>query len=66
MNKLYYQIASYRGKSLLEWAILWFHMSNDAFADIYGFNFNPHKYPNLYEIARNEVFKDEREKIYFD
>lgn len=66
MNKLYYQIARYRGKSLLEWAILWFHMSNDAFADIYGFNFNPHKYPNLYEIARNEVFKDEKEEICYD
>lgn len=66
MNKLYYQIASYRGKSLLEWAILWFRMSNEAFANIYGFNFNPHKHPNLYEIARNEVFKDEKEEICYD
>lgn len=44
----------------LEWAILWFQMSNDAFANIYGFNFNPHKYPNLYEIARKEVYGNEQ------
>lgn len=47
----------YKGKSLLEWAILWFKMSNDSFFDYYGFNFNPHEYPNLYMIARKEVFE---------
>lgn len=37
-------------------AILWFKMSNDAFYELYGFNFNPHDYPYLYEIARDEVY----------
>lgn len=45
-----------RGKTLLQWAVLWFKMSNDAFYELYGFNFNPHDYPMLYEIAREEVY----------
>lgn len=32
----------------------WFRMSNDAFYDTYGFNFNPHKW-GLYEICRKLV-----------
>lgn len=27
----------------------WFRMSNDLFFKLYGFNFNPHQYPGLYE-----------------
>lgn len=51
-----YSMQSSRGKSLLEWAIIWFKTSNDAFHAMYGFNFNPHEYPYLYEIARKEVY----------
>lgn len=58
--KFQYSILSVRGKSLLEWAVLWFKMSNDAFYEIYGFNFNPHEYPMLYEIARDEVYGKEK------
>ena len=56
MNKQYYQNKMYKGKSLLEWAILWFKMSNDSFFNYYGFNFNPHEYQNLYNIARKEIY----------
>lgn len=51
-----YDVTMYQGKSLMEWAVLWFQMSNDAFYQIYGFNFNPHKYPGLYDLARERVF----------
>lgn len=34
----------------------WFRMSNDAFFDKYGFNFNPHEYPGLYEWGRTAIF----------
>ena len=54
--KMQYVIQTYKGKSLLQWAVLWFEMSNDAFYSLYGFNFNPHKHPYLYEIAREEVY----------
>lgn len=54
--KYQYTLQMLRGKSLLQWAILWFKMSNDAFFDLYGFNFNPHEYPMLYEIAREEIY----------
>lgn len=30
----------------------WFKMSNDDFFKKYGFNFNPHEYPGLYEKCR--------------
>lgn len=33
----------------------WLRMSNDVFYDIYGFNFNPHKYGDLYERCRKLV-----------
>lgn len=36
----------------------WFKMSNDAFCDAYGFNFNPHE-PGLYERCRRIVFSQE-------
>ena len=54
--KMQYAIQTHKGKSLLQWAVLWFKMSNDAFFELYGFNFNPHEFPYLYEIAREEVY----------
>lgn len=51
-----YEATQYHGKSLMEWAVLWFNTSNDAFYQTYGFNFNPHKYPSLYEQARQQVY----------
>lgn len=54
--KQIYTMQIYKGKSLLEWAIIWFKTSNDAFFSLYGFNFNPHEYTFLYEIARKEVY----------
>ena len=54
MNR--YDVMEYKGKTLMEWAVLWFQMSNDAFYQFYGFNFNPHKYPGLYDLARERVF----------
>ena len=54
--KAMYAVRRYKGKSLIEWAVLWFKMSNDAFFRLYGFNFNPHDYTYLYEIARNIVY----------
>lgn len=61
--KARYSMQTLRGKTLLQWAVLWFKMSNDVFYELYGFNFNPHDYPMLYEIAREEVYggnEDER------
>lgn len=55
-EEYYYSSRMLRGKSLLEWAVLWFKLSNDEFFRIYGFNFNPHEYVGLYEIARKKVF----------
>lgn len=54
--KIRYEASRYKGKSLIDWAVLWFKMSNDAFFRLYGFNFNPNEYPYLYEIARNIVY----------
>ena len=51
-----YSIQSFKGKSLLDWAVLWFETSNDVFYELYGFNFNPHQYPMLYEVARKKVY----------
>lgn len=51
-----YDLIQFKGKSLMYWAIEWFTMSNDTFYALYGFNFNPHNYPNLYEEARNRVY----------
>lgn len=58
MNNYYknlYSIRTLDGVSLLEWTRRWFKMSNDDFFNRYGFNFNPHDYPQLYLIARKEV-----------
>ena len=56
-----YDATEFRGKSLMEWAVLWFKMSNDSFYRAYGFNFNPHKYPGLYEAAREKVYGQQEE-----
>lgn len=55
-----YSAKTEKGKSILQWAVLWFQMSNDAFFRNYGVNFNPHIYPYLYEIARDEVYGGEK------
>ena len=34
----------------------WFRMSNDAFFKVYGFNFNPHEYPGLYDWGRKTLY----------
>ncbi len=34
----------------------WFIMSNDDFFKKHGINFNPHKYPGLYEWGRKEIY----------
>lgn len=54
MNR--FDSTSYKGKSLMFWALQWFSMSNDAFFKLYGFNFNPHDYPGLYEAARERKY----------
>lgn len=51
-----YDAMQYKGKSLMFWALEWFSMSNDGFHALYGFNFNPHEYPGLYEAARDLKF----------
>lgn len=57
--ELFYSLQIFKGKNLIEWAVTWFKMSNDDFFRLYGFNFNPHKYPMLYEIARKKVYEKE-------
>ncbi|MDO5549418.1 MAG: hypothetical protein Q4F79_13160 [Eubacteriales bacterium] len=42
--------------SKLKMAVDWIQMSNDDFYRLYGFNFNPHNYPGLYEAARTVVY----------
>lgn len=34
----------------------WFNMSNDSFFELYGFSFNPHEYPGLYEWGRKYLY----------
>ena len=58
--EIYYSTKYLRGKSLLEWAILWFKTDNDTFFYRYGFNFNPHDYKGLYKLARQKVYPNER------
>jgi hypothetical protein len=58
-EKSKYKTRFLRGKSLYEWAIIWFKTDNDTFFDRYGFNFNPHEYEDLYEIARRDVYPEE-------
>lgn len=38
----------------------WFKMSNDTFFELYGFNFNPHKIPGLYEKCRRAVYSNDQ------
>ena len=42
-----YEGVTYKGYKLIDLAAEWFRMNNDAFFDVYGFNFNPHQYPGL-------------------
>lgn len=58
-EKSKYKTRFLRGKSLYEWGIIWFNTDNDTFFDLYGFNFNPHEYEDLYEIARRDVYPEE-------
>lgn len=58
-EKIHYKTRNFGGKSLYEWAIIWFKTDNDTFFDLYGFNFNPHEYEDLYEIARRDVYPEE-------
>lgn len=51
-----YDLIPFHGKSLMFWALEWFRMNNDSFFKLYGFNFNPHAYPGLYEEARKRVY----------
>lgn len=37
----------------------WFKMDNDTFFKVYGFNFNPHEYPGLYEKCREIAFRSD-------
>lgn len=52
----WYDVLMLGSKSLMEWAIIWFTMSNDSFYRLYGFNFNPFKYKGLYEEARKRIY----------
>ena len=54
--EMLYSKKKYKNVSLLDWAVRWFQMSNDAFYKAYGFNFNPHDYPGLYAVARKKVY----------
>ncbi len=58
--KVRYAITPLKGKSLLEWAKIWFRTDNDSFFNDYGINFNPHEYPHLYDIARKEIYPNEQ------
>lgn len=40
----------------VDMGVEWFGMSNDAFHATYGFNFNPHEWPGLYEKCRSIVY----------
>lgn len=40
----------------LDVAIQWMKMTNDEFFRAYGFNFNPHEWGNLYDMARKALY----------
>ena len=61
-----YDFILYKGESLMTWAIRWFSMCNDTFYELYGFNFNPHEWPGLYEAARKRVYPQEYERRGFN
>lgn len=63
--KIRYAMTPYKGKSLLQWACIWFRTDNDTFFNEYGFNFNPHEYPYLYDVARKEVYPEESSRDFF-
>lgn len=49
--------------SATDMGVEWFKMSNDDFFKKYGFNFNPHEYPGLYEKCRRIVYPNGRPLI---
>ncbi len=51
-----YSDGSYKYYDAVKLGCEWFKMSNDSFSDLYGFNFNPHNVPGLYEKCRKIVF----------
>ncbi len=53
-----YEGVKYKGHDITALAVEWFKMSNDDFFEAYGFNFNPHDYPGLYEKAQKIVYPD--------
>lgn len=62
--EIHYSTTFFKGKPLIFWAVQWFKMSNDCFYEMYGFNFNPHDYTGLYEIARKKVYPEEAGKTH--
>ena len=53
-----YSDASVKNYDAVKLGCDWFKMSNDMFFDLYGFNFNPHNVPGLYEKCRKIVYPD--------
>lgn len=51
-----FDFITYKGHSLMFWALEWFQMSNDHFYKKYGFNFNPHEWAGLYAAARERLW----------
>lgn len=49
---------TFKGHSLMFWALEWLQMSNDHFYEKYGFNFNPYEWEGLYEAARKRLWGD--------
>ena len=47
---------SIKGYDMVKLGCDWFQMNNDCFYKKYGFNFNPHDYPGLYEHCRELVY----------
>lgn len=55
-KEFFFATTFYKGYSLLHLAVEFMQLSNDDFFTKYGFNFNPHEWSGLYEIAREKVF----------
>lgn len=54
-----YSDGSVKGYDMVRLGCEWFQLSNDSFFKKYGFNFNPHEYPGLYERCRKLVYPKE-------
>ena len=57
--KTMYAMRKYKGKSLIDWAVLWFKMSNDAFFRLYGFNLI-HLSTHICTILREVLFMEKK------